>query len=44
MVSEGFIPEDQLGLLMKDADPSALLAKMKAWTPPALGPKWAPKA
>jgi uncharacterized protein (TIGR00730 family) len=43
-VREGFIPDDQLALLMKDADPSALLARMKAWTPPVLGPKWAPRA
>jgi uncharacterized protein (TIGR00730 family) len=40
MVREGFIPEDQLGLLLVDEDPTALLAKMAAWTPPALGPKW----
>jgi uncharacterized protein (TIGR00730 family) len=44
MVREGFIPEDQLALLMKDADPGALLARMKSWTPPVLGPKWAPRA
>jgi uncharacterized protein (TIGR00730 family) len=44
MVREGFIPDDQLALLMKEADPRALLAKMKAWTPPVLGPKWVPKA
>ena len=40
MVAEGFIPEDQLGLLLVDADPAALLARMGSWVPPALGPKW----
>jgi len=40
MVDEGFIPEDQLGLLLVDADPTALLAKMSAWHMPTLGPKW----
>jgi uncharacterized protein (TIGR00730 family) len=40
MVTEGFIPEDQLGLLLVDADPGALLDRMAAWSPPALGPKW----
>jgi uncharacterized protein (TIGR00730 family) len=40
MVKEGFIPEDQLGLLLVENDPRALLAKMKGWTPPVLGPKW----
>jgi uncharacterized protein (TIGR00730 family) len=40
MVKEGFIPEDQLALMIVESDPRALLAKMRAWTPPALGPKW----
>jgi uncharacterized protein (TIGR00730 family) len=37
---EGFIPEDQRQLLLIDRDPAALLARMRAWTPPTLGPKW----
>ncbi len=40
MVTEGFVPEDQRALLLVDADPAALLWKMEAWTPPALGDKW----
>jgi uncharacterized protein (TIGR00730 family) len=40
MVDEGFVPEDQLALLLVETDPKALLARMKGWTPPALGPKW----
>jgi len=40
MVREGFVPEDQLALLSLKDDPSALLAEMEAWVPPALGPKW----
>ena len=40
MVEEGFVPEDQLDLFVVDSDPSALLSKMEAWTPPVLGPKW----
>jgi uncharacterized protein (TIGR00730 family) len=40
MVEEGFVPEDQRGLLLVESDPGALLAKMDAWVPPALGRKW----
>jgi len=40
MVTEGFVPEDQLALLLVETDPGALIAKMDAWTPLALGPKW----
>ncbi len=40
MVKEGFIPEDQLALLLAESDPSALLGRMEGWVPPALGPKW----
>lgn len=40
MVDEGFIPADQLALLLRDADVASLLGRMNAWTPPALGPKW----
>ncbi len=40
MVAEGFIPEDQLALLLVESDPAALLARMESWSPPALGPKW----
>jgi uncharacterized protein (TIGR00730 family) len=40
MVHEGFIPADQLGLFLVERDAAALLARMSAWTPPALGPKW----
>ena len=40
MVDEGFVPADQLALLLVESDPGALLAKMEAWTPPPLGPKW----
>ena len=40
MVKEGFVPEDQLALLLVDADPGALLWKMRAWVPPVLGRKW----
>jgi uncharacterized protein (TIGR00730 family) len=40
MAREGFVPEDQLALLTLKDDPSALLAEMEAWVPPALGPKW----
>jgi uncharacterized protein (TIGR00730 family) len=40
MVKEGFVPEDQLALLLVEAEPGALLAKMAGWTPPVLGPKW----
>jgi len=40
MIQEGFIPEDQIALLLVDEDPDALLTKMESWTPPVLGPKW----
>jgi len=40
MVTEGFVPEDQLQLLLVEADPAMLLLKMASWTPPRLGPKW----
>jgi uncharacterized protein (TIGR00730 family) len=40
MVREGFVPDDQLALLLCESDPGALLEKMSAWVPPALGPKW----
>jgi uncharacterized protein (TIGR00730 family) len=40
MVEEGFIPEDQLALLLVEADPAALLERMETWAPPSLGPKW----
>jgi uncharacterized protein (TIGR00730 family) len=40
MVEEGFVPEDQVALLLVESDPSALLAKMDTWKPPALGRKW----
>ena len=40
MVREGFVPDDQRQLLLVESDPDVLLAKMKAWVPPALGPKW----
>jgi uncharacterized protein (TIGR00730 family) len=40
MIAEGFIPEDQRGLILVETDPKALLAKMETWTPPPLGRKW----
>jgi uncharacterized protein (TIGR00730 family) len=40
MVTEGFVPEDQLALLLVETDPSVLLTKMASWVAPALGPKW----
>lgn len=40
MVSEGFVPQDQVQLLLVDHEPDALLARMEAWVPPRLGPKW----
>ncbi len=40
MVNEGFIPDDQLELLLVESDPAALLARMESWVPPTLGPKW----
>ena len=39
-VSEGFVPEDQLQLILSERDPAALLGKMMGWKPPVLGPKW----
>jgi uncharacterized protein (TIGR00730 family) len=43
-VKEGFVPEDQLGLVTIDYDARALVTKMRAWKKPALGPKWVGKA
>jgi len=40
MVTEGFIPDDQRGLLLVESDPATLLARMESWVAPALGPKW----
>jgi uncharacterized protein (TIGR00730 family) len=40
MIDEGFVPEDQRALLLVESDPAVLLARMRAWVPPALGPKW----
>ena len=39
-VREGFVPEDQLGLVFADIDAQALLVRMRAWIKPTLGPKW----
>lgn len=39
-VQEGFVPEDQVALLLCERDAGALLARMSAWKPPMLGPKW----
>src|ERR1700729_3160337 len=40
MVTEGFVPDDQLALLLVETDPGVLLGKMANWVQPALGPKW----
>jgi uncharacterized protein (TIGR00730 family) len=40
VVAEGFVPEDQLQLFLLESDPATLLARMRTWSPPALGPKW----
>jgi uncharacterized protein (TIGR00730 family) len=40
MVREGFIPDDQLALMLVDPDGASLLARMTSWVAPALGPKW----
>jgi uncharacterized protein (TIGR00730 family) len=40
LVGEGFVPEDQRQLLLVEPDARALLDRMRAWTPPRLGPKW----
>ncbi len=40
MIREGFIPEDQLALMLVGEEPAPLLERMRAWSPPALGPKW----
>ena len=40
LIREGFVPEDQRALLLVEREPKALLAKMKGWVPPVLGPKW----
>ena len=39
-VAEGFTPQDQLALLLRDEDPARLLGRMRAWQPPVLGPQW----
>lgn len=40
LVAEGFANEDQKGLLIVEASAEALLARMRVWQPPVLGPKW----
>jgi uncharacterized protein (TIGR00730 family) len=40
VVREGFVPEDQMQLFLLESDPARLIARMAAWTPPELGPKW----
>jgi uncharacterized protein (TIGR00730 family) len=40
VVREGFVPQDQMQLFLIERDPRALLDRMRAWTPPRLGPKW----
>jgi uncharacterized protein (TIGR00730 family) len=40
MVTEGFVPQDQVALLLVESDPTALLARMRSWVAPVLGPKW----
>src|SRR5947209_20603117 len=40
MVAEGFVPDDQVQLLLVEPGPRALLDTMGAWRPPRLGPKW----
>jgi uncharacterized protein (TIGR00730 family) len=40
LVREGFVPEDQLALLLCERDPETLLGEMGRWRAPALGPKW----
>jgi uncharacterized protein (TIGR00730 family) len=40
MVTEGFVPEDQVPLLLRHEDPRVLIEQMRAWTPPKLGRKW----
>lgn len=39
-IAEGFVPEDQRGLILVDPDPGLLLDRMTTWVPPTLGPKW----
>lgn len=39
-VSEGFVPEDQRALLLRDASPAALLDAMERFEFPSLGIKW----
>jgi uncharacterized protein (TIGR00730 family) len=37
---EGFIPDDQRQLLLVERDSVALLARLRGWKAPTLGPKW----
>jgi uncharacterized protein (TIGR00730 family) len=39
-IEEGFVPDDQRGLILVDPDPGLLLDRMATWVPPTLGPKW----
>jgi hypothetical protein len=43
VVKEGFVPEDQLALLLRESDPRVLIEKMRTWKVPALGKKWIDK-
>jgi uncharacterized protein (TIGR00730 family) len=40
LIAEGFVPDDQRGLLLVESGVEALLAKMRDWVPPVLGRKW----
>jgi hypothetical protein len=44
MMREGFVPSDQLQLLLVESEAVALLARMQAWVPPTLGAKWVDRA